>query len=57
VTRSASLGLAFKLVQEAEKSWQRIKNAERIAELMQGVTFADGAPVKAQDQEQQWLAA
>lgn len=57
VTRSTFLGLSFKLVQEAEKSWRRIKRAERIAELMQGVVFADGVPVKEQEQEQQRLAA
>ena len=57
VTRSTFLGLAFKLVQEAEKSWRRIKNAERIAQLMQGVVFADGVPVKEQELEQQRLAA
>jgi hypothetical protein len=51
VTRSNFLGLVFKLVQEAEKSWRRIQNAERIAERMQGVVFADGEPVKEQDQE------
>lgn len=52
VTRSSFLGLAFKLVQEAEKSWRRIKKAERIAELMQGAVFADGVPLKEQEQEQ-----
>lgn len=57
VTRSTFLGLSFKLVQEAEKSWRRIKGAERIAELMQGVVFADGVPVKEQAQQQQRLAA
>ena len=57
VTRSTFLGLAFKLVQEAEKSWRRIKKAERIAELIQGVVFADGEPVKEQTQERQRFAA
>jgi transposase-like protein len=57
VTRSTFLGLSFKLVQEAQKSWRRIKKAERIAELMHGVVFADGVPVKQQEQEQQRFAA
>jgi hypothetical protein len=45
--------LAFKLVQEAEKSWRRIHGYERIAELMGGVLFKDGEPVKEEEQEQQ----
>jgi transposase-like protein len=57
VARSTFLGLAFKLVQEAEKSWRRIRGQERIAELMQGVVFKDGEPVKQPHQEQQRLAA
>lgn len=57
VSRSTFLGLAFKLVQEAEKSWRRIRGHERIAELMGGVLFKDGEPVKEEEQEQQRLAA
>ena len=57
VSRSTFLGLAFKLVQEAEKSWRRIRGYERIAELMGGVLFKDGEPVKEEEQQQQRLAA
>ena len=57
VSRSTFLGLAFKLVQEAEKSWRRIRGHERIAELMGGVLFKDGEPVREDQQEQQRLAA
>lgn len=57
VTRSTFLGLAFKLVREAEKSWRRIRGAEHIAELINGVVFKDGEPVKEEKQEQQRLAA
>jgi transposase-like protein len=56
VSRSTFLGLAFKLVQEAEKSWRRIRGADRIAQLMDGVLFKDGVPVQ-QEQEQQKHAA
>lgn len=42
VSRSTFLGLAFKLVQEAEKSWRRIRGVERIGELLAGRTFTDG---------------
>lgn len=57
VSRSTFLGLAFKLVQEAEKSWRRIRGHERIAELMDGVVFKDGEPVEDEEDEQQRRAA
>jgi transposase-like protein len=57
VSRSTFLGLAFKLVKEAEKSWRRIRGYERIAELMDGIVFRDGEPVREKEQEQQQLAA
>jgi transposase-like protein len=61
VSRSTFLGLVFKLVQEAEKSWRRIRGSERIAELMAGVVFRDGVkegkPAREKGEEQQQLAA
>jgi transposase-like protein len=57
VSRSTFLGLAFKLVQEAEKSWRRIRGVERIAELLAGTVFKDGIPASANDETQQRLAA
>ena len=36
---------------------RRIRGYERIAELMGGVLFKDGEPVKEEEQEQQQLAA
>ena len=57
VTRSTFLGLAFKLVQEAQKSWRRIRAVERIAELLAGTVFKDGVPAPVDEPEQQQLAA
>jgi transposase-like protein len=61
VSRSTFLGLAFKLIQEAEKTWRRIRGFERIAELMDGVVFKGGVKTgeaaKEKEQEQQQLAA
>jgi transposase-like protein len=57
VSRSTVLGLAFKLVQEAEKSWRRIRGYERIAELMAGGIFKDGEPVREKENEPQQRAA
>jgi transposase-like protein len=61
VSRSTFLGLAFKLIQEAEKTWRRIRGFERIAELMAGVVFKDGVKdgelVREKGKEQQQCAA
>jgi putative transposase len=45
LSRSTFLGLAYKLMQEAEKSWKRIRGADRIPMLLIGMPFKDGIPV------------
>lgn len=57
VSRSTFLGLAFKLVQEAEKSWRRIRSPERLAELIKGIVFKDGIPAPDNPPERQRIAA
>jgi transposase-like protein len=57
VSRATFLGLAFKLVEEAEKSWRRIRGAERIDLLLMGITFKDGIAVQDNPPLQQNLAA
>jgi putative transposase len=56
LSRATFLGLAFKLLEEAEKSWRRIRGATRIPELLEGVIFEDGLPVS-DDPPEQELAA
>jgi len=46
VSRDTFLGLAFKLMEEAEKSWNKIHGADKISALMQGVVFKNGEAVK-----------
>ena len=57
VSRATFLGLAFKLIEEAEKSWRRINGVERIELLLKGVTFKDGEAVHDNPPLQQNLAA
>jgi transposase-like protein len=57
VSRVTFLGLAFKLVQEAEKSWRAIRGVERITDLLKGVVFKDGIPAPDSPPEQHRLAA
>ena len=45
LVNEASFTLAFKLIEEAEKSWRRIRGAEKIELLLKGVTFKDGEAV------------
>jgi putative transposase len=57
VSRATFLGLAFKLIEEAEKSWRRIRGYEKIELLLKGVTFKDGEAVQDNPPAQQHLAA
>jgi transposase-like protein len=57
LSRATFLGLAFKLVQEAQKSWRRIQGADRIAELLNGTVFKDGVPLPDDASQQQKIAA
>jgi len=57
VSRATFLGLAFKLMEEAEKSWRRINGAERIEQLLKGIAFIDGIAVSDNPPDQQSLAA
>jgi len=58
VSRTTFLGLAFKLIEEAEKSWNKIHGADKITALMQGTVFKNGEAVKdSQPLVEQKLAA
>jgi putative transposase len=57
VSRATFLGLAFKLIEEAEKTWRRINGAEHIELLLKGVPFKDGTPAHDNPPGQQKLAA
>lgn len=57
LSRATFLGMAFKLVQEAQKSWRRIQGADRIAELLKGTVFKDGVPLSDDASQQQKIAA
>lgn len=57
LSRTTFLGLAFKLAQEAEKSWRRICGVERLQELGKGIVFRDGVPAPDNAPEKQQMAA
>ena len=57
VSRPTFLGLAFKLMEEAEKTWRRIRGAPQIEMLLNGQPFKDGLPHQEEPQSQRKLAA
>ena len=57
VSRPTFLGLAFKLIEETEKSWRKIRGADKIELLLKGIPFKDGEPVQDDPPAQQKLAA
>ena len=46
VSRDTFLGLAFKLIEEAEKSWNKIHGADKVVALLQGKVFKNGEAVQ-----------
>jgi putative transposase len=46
VSRATFLGLAFKLMEEAEKTWRKIRGADKIGALLDGAPFKDGMPAQ-----------
>lgn len=57
VSRDTMLALIFKLGQEAEKSWRRIRGFDHLAKVITGVRFKDGVEVKEEIQQRSRAAA
>lgn len=57
LSRATFLGLAYKLMEEAEKTWRRIRGADKIGALLAGMPFKDGMPAQDNPPEQQKIAA
>jgi transposase-like protein len=56
-SRATFLGLAFKLAEEAVKTWRRLRAPEKVAELLRGTRYHDGIPVTDDPPEEQREAA
>lgn len=56
-SRTTFLGLAFKLAEEAAKTWRRIRAPEKVADLLGGTRYEDGIPMSDEPPEEQRLAA
>ena len=57
VSRGTFLDLAFKLAEDAAKSWRRIRAPEKVAQLLEGTRYSDGMPVTEDPPEEQREAA
>lgn len=57
LSRNTFLGVAFKLMEEAENSWIRIRGADKIPMVLIGMPFKDGIPVLDNPPAQQKHAA
>lgn len=53
VSRAGILAMVFKLTKSAEQRWRKLKGAERLAQVVQGVKFKDGL----QEDDTQRIAA
>ena len=45
-SRTTVLTMGFKLIESAQKRWQRLHSSQRLAEIIEGVQFIDGEPLK-----------
>ena len=50
-SRKTTLAMTFKLAVTAQKSWRRLRGFRKLADVIQGIKFQDGEPVR-QDQKQ-----
>ena len=57
VSWATFLGLAFTLIEAAEKRWRSIRGADKIERWLNGMAFKDGAPVQDDPPVQQKVAA
>ncbi|MBI4179920.1 IS256 family transposase [bacterium] len=48
-SRTAGLMMAFKLMESAEKRWQKIRGAELAAEVWRGANFVDGVQIRCEE--------
>jgi len=52
-SRKTAETMAFKLLQECEKRWMKIRGANQIEKLLDGVEFKDGVVISSQEQTQE----
>ena len=50
-SRKTTLAMTYKLATTAQKNWRRLRGFKKLADVIQGVKFKDGEPVR-QDQKQ-----
>src|SRR6476646_7692130 len=51
LSRETALAMVFKLAKSAERGWRRLDGSERLAQVIEGVRFRDGEPIKAAEEQ------
>jgi transposase-like protein len=51
LSRQTALAMVFKLAKSAERHWRRLDGSERLAQVIEGVRFRDGEPVRAAEEQ------
>lgn len=51
LSRKTGLAMIFKLMQSAQKRWRKLNGENRVAQVIQGVNFKDGGPLKNENLE------
>jgi transposase-like protein len=46
LSRDTALAMVFKLVKSAERHWRRLNGTNRLGEIVEGIKFRDGVPVR-----------
>jgi transposase-like protein len=46
LSRDTALAMVFKLVKSTERHWRRLNGTNRLGEIIEGVKFRDGEPIK-----------
>ena len=46
LSRDTALAMVFKLVKSAECHWRRLNGTNRLGEIINGIKFRDGEPIK-----------
>ncbi len=46
LSRDTALAMVFKLVKSAERHWRRLNGTNRLGEIVEGIQFGDGVPIK-----------
>jgi putative transposase len=51
LSRRTALAMVFKLAKSAERHWRHLNGSDRLAQVIEGIHFCDGAPIHATEEQ------